>query len=122
MEIYTQPRDLQINVANLKNGGWGFLIARGPEHRFKPIVSCYETPLESKQLAVDTCIQVITNICSICKEHLLEPSDFFHQLIKKTDGSIAPEEEWQVLHQRYIKWIKGQLLSESGCANTWEMT
>ncbi len=122
MEIYTQPDDLQINVAKLNTGGWGFLIARGPDHNFKPIVSCYESPLSDKQEAIDTCIKVVTNICSICKEHLLKPDNFLHYKITRADGNIAPEDEWNVLKQKHLDWIKLQLLSEGMLANTWEMS
>lgn len=123
LEIYTQPDDLQINVVNLTTGGWGFLIARGPGHRFKPIVSCIETPLDTKKEAADMCMQLIEDICTTCKDFISKPDHFFHCLIiKNNDGSVAPEEEWNVLKQRHLDWIKSQLLSETGVANTWEMS
>jgi hypothetical protein len=123
LEIYTQPDDLQINVAELTNGasGWAFLIARGPGHNFKPIVSNIEDTVETKEQAVDLCMRLLDNICSGCRTTLLDPTNFLHGLVTNGDGIVAPETEWKVLKQPHLNWIKTQLLTTEAVANTWEI-
>jgi len=67
LEIFTNPRDLQVTIAQELNGGgkFGFGIFRGPGHGFKPLLTsaffaeALEEAVQAVRGVLETTVQVV---------------------------------------------------------------
>ncbi len=103
-EIYSNPLDLQISaLPNKEDGGKLFLlIARGPEHNFKQMLSGQST-LTGLQEIYDQAILPILEACM------------------KEGKDLSFVEQDKCLSEKHIEWIRTKLL-ETGIASTFEMS
>lgn len=61
LEIFSNPFDL-VFVIGERNGKWGFSICRGPEHRYKLMLST-DYFADSRQAAIDAIADILTRVC-----------------------------------------------------------
>lgn len=106
LEIFTNPDDLELSIFGNKSG-WGLMITRGPDHRFKILITQNPVFPNSAQ-AIQAISNILRSICTSMTQELNNSESFIAKVFNSGGLSI---DDANVLSGEYRERICRDLAS-----------
>lgn len=115
LEIFTNPKDLQISIGKKGNSKYMFVVSRGPDHNFKPLIST--TPFaETVDIAVEEIKKLLEMIQLASLKQMKDRDSFLTQVLNPNGTDLDMS---KLLNTDLINYIINEL-KQRQVANTYE--